>query len=36
MVTEAFKDYWKFMKTLTVDSVEFLRKESENENFEDH
>ena len=32
MVIEAFKDNYKSMKTLTVDRVEFLRKEqSENE-----
>ena len=36
MVIEAFKDYCKPMKTLTVDGVEFLWKEqSENESFED-
>ena len=34
MVIEAFKDYCKPMKTLTIDRVEFLRKEqSENESF---
>lgn len=37
MVIEAFRDYCKPMKTLTVDRVEFLRKEqSENESFEDY
>ena len=37
MVIEAFKDYCKPMKTLTVDREEFLRKEqSENESFEDY
>ena len=37
MVIEAFKDYCKPMKTLTVDRVEFLRKEqSKDESFEDY
>ena len=37
MVIEAFKDYCKPMKKLTVDRVEFLWKEqSENESFEDY
>ena len=37
MVIEAFKDYCKLMKTLTVDRVEFLRKEqSKDESFEDY
>lgn len=37
MVIEAFRDYCKPMKTLTIDRVEFLRKEqSENESFEDY
>lgn len=37
MVIEAFRDYCKPMKTLTVDRVEFLRREqSENESFEDY
>ena len=36
MVIEAFKDYCKPMKTLTLDRVEFLRKEqSKDEGFED-
>ena len=35
MVIEAFVDYYKPMKTLTVDRVEFLRKEkSKDESFE--
>ena len=37
MVIEAFNDYCKPMKTLTVDIVEFLRKEqSKDEGFEDY
>ena len=37
MVIEAFKDYCKPMKILTVDRVEFLRKEqSKDESFEDY
>ena len=37
MVIEAVKDYCKCMKTLTIDRVEFLRKEqNENESFEDY
>ena len=37
MVIEVFKNYCKPMKTLTVDRVEFLRKEqSENKSFEDY
>ena len=37
MFIEAFKDYCKPMKTLTVDRVEFLRKEqSKDESFEDY
>ena len=37
MVIEAFKDNYKPMKTLTVDRVEFLRKEqSKDESFEDY
>ena len=37
MVIEAFKDYCKPMKTLTVDRVEILQQEqSENEIFEDY
>ena len=37
MVIEAFKDYCKPMKTLTVDRVEFLLKEqSKDESFEDY
>ena len=36
MVIEAFKDYCKPMKTLTVDRVEFLRKEQCNNENSDH
>ena len=37
MVIEALKDYSKHMKTMTVDRVEFLRKEqSKDESFEDN
>ena len=37
MVIEAFKDYCKPIKTLTVDRVKFLRKEPiKNESFEDY
>ena len=36
-VIEAFKEYWKPTKILTIDRVEYLRKEqSENESFEDY
>ena len=33
MVVEAFKDYYKSMKTLIVDRVEFLRKEQNKNEF---